>query len=213
MYNIDCDGDFTYWDLVEKYLKNWDTYFAVKLHLHEKTHLLAQAFVILTIKRNHNDDVHCWIRNCITAARKFQRLRENYQNKLMADTTIQTFFHSKFYTFSANFSVATMSFSSLTLFSAAIYLDVTTSMAMTAGTISCTDTNVLVSYASTTESSLIFLVSNLSFSYLAIQNWVKCISLITALCCAEEVLCSASFFFLFLFLPLPPLMMTNQMGN
>ena len=53
---IDCDGDFTYWDLVEGYLENWDPYFPIELHLREKAYLRAQAFVILTIERNCDDD-------------------------------------------------------------------------------------------------------------------------------------------------------------
>ena len=88
MYDIDCDGDFTYWDLVEGYLENWDPYFPIKLHLREKAYLRAQAFVILTIERNCDDDAHRLIRNCTTAASKFQRLRENYENKLIADLGI-----------------------------------------------------------------------------------------------------------------------------
>ena len=88
MYDIDCDGDFTYWDLVEGYLENWDPYFPIELHLREKTYLRAQAFVILTMERNCDDDAHRLIRNCTTAASKFQRLRENYENKLVADLGI-----------------------------------------------------------------------------------------------------------------------------
>ena len=88
MYDIDCNGDFTYWDLVEGYLENWDPYFPIELHLRKKTYLRGQAFVILTIEQNSDDDVYRLIRNCTTAASKFQRLRENYENKLVADLGI-----------------------------------------------------------------------------------------------------------------------------
>ena len=88
MYDIDCEGDYTYLDLLEGYLENWDPYFPIELCFHKKTYLWARAFVILTIDQNCNDDAHRLIRNCTTAASKFQRLWENYENKLVADLGI-----------------------------------------------------------------------------------------------------------------------------
>lgn len=75
MFDVNYDSNFT-WDVIKGYLETWDPYFPIEFHLREKTYMRVQAFVILTIEKNCEEEAHRLIRNCATAASKFRKLKE-----------------------------------------------------------------------------------------------------------------------------------------
>ena len=89
MFDIDCPyGDFTYWDIVDGYIENWDEGFIVDYDMRPKVWMRAHAFVVLTIEKNCEEEPHRLIRNCFTAAEKFKKLKDHYENKMVADLGI-----------------------------------------------------------------------------------------------------------------------------
>ena len=48
----------------------------------------AQAFTLLTIEKNCENEPHRLIRHCSSAAEAFRKLKNHYENKMVADLGI-----------------------------------------------------------------------------------------------------------------------------
>lgn len=83
-YDIHPDHDYTYWDLVEGDLTTFQPGMA-RFGITDKLWIRATNFTMMVIRNNCEEGPHQLIRLCNTATDAYNRLKTQYENKMVAD--------------------------------------------------------------------------------------------------------------------------------